>query len=543
MADWYKIYKELAELLKKFYYSYGNKSGKELFKRCSNDGYFFSINNRIATFFDDFNIASIDPIHVFASLNEAGYSIESRTKRLNNFFKILGSDEVYYEIDFTGCPFPLTIKIMAARKDEVQKEIWDVFFNIVSNGQDGLNQEVFDKIKNWYGIDIVSFTMFLFWIDSDNFLSLDRNTNNFFIKNNIYKKRPRNYDEYKIRLPKKNTDLYRKTVIYAYNPKDTPVFLSEYTGVIDSYLDVKFDEEKSTFDFKLIAIKTLKKNSSDVLKILKPNHTYTFYNCFDFTDTSNIKYLKEKNFKFYNITDTELKSGQTYNLDINISAIVGKNGSGKSSITELLYMAINNLAYRALGDDSNLTYYDNLYIELYYYTNTLFRLKIEGKKISITRFANTNDVFIPKANVTINRVCLEDFFYSIAINYSHFALNSLEIGQWINNVFYKNDEYQVPLAINPIRKEGNIDVNLESSFVKSRILSNILEPVADGENISSNLRQITDNGRKADKLKLSLNEEKVAYLYKTYEGEIVSFPSEEEQKFIIDEVYWKNRSN
>lgn len=537
MISWHIAYRELAELLNRFYILNGFGSGMEFYKKCSNDLEFSIVNNRVYKFYDDFKVNSIDPIHVFASLNESGYGESSRINRLNNFFKILDSDIKYKEIDFTGCPSPFSIKIMAARNGEVQLEVWNVFNDIVRLGQDGLNQNVFDKIKNWYGVDVSSFTMFLFWIDSDNFLPIDKNTNKFLIEKNIYKKRPRNYAEYKRIIPSKKTDLYRKMARFAYNPDGVPIILSEYIAIIDSLTENKIaeEEEEKNVDFKLLAIKASDKKNIGYLKVLKQDYPFVFYKCYDFTDEAKIKYIKNKDFGIYNINE-HLNSGGIYNLDINISAIVGKNGSGKSSITELLYMAINNLTYKALGKDSGIQYIDDLHIELYYHTDTIYKLIIDNDNVSLIQFNKANNVFEPKNEVKINKDCLEDFFHTIAINYSHFALNALDMGDWINELFYKNDGYQAPIVINPMRTDGNIDINLENSFAKSRMLSNILEPIEEGSNIS-NLRQITDNGRIAKGLKLTLNLDKVDYLYKTEKKEIVPFPPKEEQKIIIDAVY------
>ena len=98
---------------------------------------------------------------------------------------------------------------------------------------------------------------------------------------------------------------------------------------------------ESTHNFRLLAIKTgangdsvsnfLKSNTSsldiDYLKNLRPNHIYRFYNCFDFPKNNfdSIKYLKDRDHKIYSI-----QSKEGLNIPINISAIVGENGSGKS---------------------------------------------------------------------------------------------------------------------------------------------------------------------------------------------------------------------
>lgn len=73
-------------------------------------------------------------------------------------------------------------------------------------------------------------------------------------------------------------------------------------------------------------------------------------------------------------------------------------------------------------------------------------------------------------------------FYNLGVNYSHYALNSKDIGNWINSLFHKNDSYQAPIVLNPMRTEGIIDINNENYLVRSRMLSNIL--------IQSSLREL-----------------------------------------------------
>ncbi|MDP4201121.1 MAG: hypothetical protein Q8861_00375 [Bacteroidota bacterium] len=99
------------------------------------------------------------------------------------------------------------------------------------------------------------------------------------------------------------------------------------------------------------------------------------------------------------------------------------------------------------------------------------------------------------------------FFYTIAVNYSHYALNSFYLGDWINALFHKNDGYTTPLVINPMRTNGDFEINSEINFARYRLLTNVLK-----ENISSkksdNKVYITEN-QYIYKVKLSLNRDKV----------------------------------
>ncbi|SFA38291.1 hypothetical protein SAMN04488511_101167 [Pedobacter suwonensis] len=69
----------------------------------------------------------------------------------------------------------------------------------------------------------------------------------------------------------------------------------------------------------------------------------------------------------------------------------------------------------------------------------------------------------------------QHFFYTIAVNYSHYALNAFHIGEWINSLFHKNDGYTAPIVINPMRTDGNFNINSEMNFARYRLLSNKLQ--------------------------------------------------------------------
>lgn len=95
--------------------------------------------------------------------------------------------------------------------------------------------------------------------------------------------------------------------------------------------------------FKLIAIRPLEGCNTNFLKNLIPNQTYQFYNDYIFHYEDN-----DKTKDVINIEKLEqIVPENLYNqgkIEINISAIVGKNGSGKSSIVDLLYATFYNLA-------------------------------------------------------------------------------------------------------------------------------------------------------------------------------------------------------
>lgn len=520
MKNWHDIYRTLAELLSFYYNTHGRNSGTDLYKRCISDSEFRRAHSWINKFDKVFEIKSIDPIHIFASLNENKLGSRIRIERINLFFRMISPNKHHFEeIDFTGCPSPFSLKILSARNEEIQFEIWRAFDEIVRKQQRGLNQTVFDLIPKWYGIDISSFTIFLFWIDSSNFIPLDKNTNRFFLENNFYKHRPKNYNEYKRIIKKRNSDIYREIAAASYDFRNHTKDKERLLAEVNKILSEKTIREESSIDFKLVAIRPLENIDTKFSKVLIPNQVYTFFNSYDFSNLDAIKYEKIKDPKLYDINE----DGNS--LDVNISAIVGKNGSGKSSITELIYLAINNLTKSVLKSKCELKSVEGVYIELFYFTDSLYKLRVQNKVVELFRYENRQNVFTDSKQIRVDKNSLGSFFYSIAINYSHYALNSKDLGDWIRHLFHKNDAYQAPLVINPMRTDGNIDINIENDLVKSRLLANILEPIPE-------LRILTENKRKAELLICSLNKEKVDLLYGKQK-----FPPVQYQKEIIQTVY------
>lgn len=145
-----------------------------------------------------------------------------------------------------------------------------------------------------------------------------------------------------------------------------------------------------------------------------------------------------------------------------------------------------------------------------------------------------------------------NLFYTIAISYSHYALNAKEIGPWINSLFHKNDGYQTPLVINPMRTNGIIDVNKEKILVSQRLLSNLLEPMGKVKKQES-LRALaprkmakelilTINSRKIDELNKKKRTAKnasevVGKLYFAHTGKLLQATVPTEPAFINTELY------
>ncbi len=253
--------------------------------------------------------------------------------------------------------------------------------------------------------------------------------------------------------------------------------------------------------FKLLAIRPLENCNTKFLKNLEKNRIYKFYNDYEFQDSKG-KEITDFS-QLIDVSSINYKSSVPINLygdRINISAIVGKNGSGKSAIVELFVASINQISYSLLNNDETRQLKTSAYLKkidsdedgknihcqiFYEFKNDYYCLCVDDTKFNLYNIFDKVEFK------------LDNFFYSMIINYSLYAFNSWNIGEWIDELFHKNDSYQIPIVINPKRESkdnglaGIIDINNEQYLLQQRLLVNILKPTI---NESFSLRKMGDNG-------------------------------------------------
>lgn len=230
-----------------------------------------------------------------------------------------------------------------------------------------------------------------------------------------------------------------------------------------------------------------------------------FFNDFfekEFGEGGNLVLQKEKN----------SCSESFFEDKINIQAIVGKNGSGKTSVLDLMYMAINNFSYMfERGNNrpgaADLYYVKNLYLNIYFtIDNRPHILKCNGDKIGLDDLVfeidkRERDGFIGKYEEKGEKYKgiadaelpdkLKNFFYTIVSNYSLQSFISSNYicdvyvhkidgenqwdeectSSWIDSIFHKNDGYKRSIVLNPYRNYGVIDMENELELSKERFIT------------------------------------------------------------------------
>lgn len=196
---------------------------------------------------------------------------------------------------------------------------------------------------------------------------------------------------------------------------------------------------------------------------------------------------------------------------ISISAIVGENGMGKSSLLELFFRLINNASY-ALRDALEVQKYALHFVRdiyarvwvqdddgIYYIEQIDSVIKIHWQDGQAEDYHYDLDDTYHFIDKKADRSRLSKLFYTIVVNYSQYAYNtndyraewddgdtggeSQETLCWLSGLFHKNDGYQTPIVLNPFRESGNININQERDLTQTRLYYLVL-------NDASPLKQI-----------------------------------------------------
>lgn len=270
--------------------------------------------------------------------------------------------------------------------------------------------------------------------------------------------------------------------------------------------------------FKLLAIRPLKGCEIKLFNNLQENQFYFFDDAYE--PHGKLDFIKEKD-KYQGLSRdffyTKENGYETSLKAINIQAIVGKNGSGKSSIIEFLLRMLNNF-FKKINKKNKTTekliYVEGLFGELYFKKEEiLYKLLLDFRKNETDEKNPINEIYyivrheingnpidesINNVNLLKNKSTtnsevtdeVSEFFFTMYVNYSLYGLdedefiddgynieeskdlhgNKIECKvSWLNKIFHKNDGYQTPVVIHPYRESAMIDVRREKELMKQRL--------------------------------------------------------------------------
>lgn len=259
------------------------------------------------------------------------------------------------------------------------------------------------------------------------------------------------------------------------------------------------------------------------LKILKEGEYYFFND-----------WYREENGHIIRNEDNTFKKG-FFGNGITIQAVVGKNGSGKSSLLELIYRILNNFSYvttegvyRAKAE--RLYYIKGIKAELYFELDgQLGCVKVEDDTVTFVYGENNPlELYFPGSKnyeetdgwlnarqldgfeydairgmerrtigETIEKT-LNHFFYSLVVNYSIQSLNPCDYeyeeaygedaddwadNSWLTSLYRKNDGYMVPIGFEPYRGNNQIDLINQKELAEDRVAALLIDAEKHGHKL------------------------------------------------------------
>ena len=272
--------------------------------------------------------------------------------------------------------------------------------------------------------------------------------------------------------------------------------------------------------FKLIGIKLYEPTKGDAIVKAKmmQKSLYGRKTWFYINEGFHIEGNEEKGFKVNIDKDAFDPEHLLYSISegqrISVSAIVGQNGTGKSTIVDMIIRVLNNMSAAILGEGFNyasaqhLHYIEHVYASLAVYLDHETKiLTVKGREVwlsTIDEDGNCDIVTILGGSVADDTILpyqkdkhelLSSWFYTIISNYSLYAYNyrdyenektdekkiedlynhgeklTEEDYYWLKGVFHKNDGYQTPVVVHPMRDKGYINASKENKLGKDHLVN------------------------------------------------------------------------
>lgn len=244
---------------------------------------------------------------------------------------------------------------------------------------------------------------------------------------------------------------------------------------------------QETTSFNFLGIRVLEGCSHSMKKVLENGHLYLL----------SSRYVEEtgKPYTLRLVGEANRNEGKLYNvrgangnlISVGVHAVVGKNGEGKSSFVELMLRIINNFACFAgyTVDHDTLEPVCDLRAIFYYERGGQVWAIVSEKDDQVDVYCDGSLVCACKqsddameSKAAIRAAIGDNLFYTLVVNYSLYAYNSKILDRetregesWIDALFHKNDSYQTPVVLNPMRVSGNIDINKEEYLSRQRLMA------------------------------------------------------------------------
>lgn len=258
---------------------------------------------------------------------------------------------------------------------------------------------------------------------------------------------------------------------------------------------------KKTFPFIISALWIFPGNDRKMRRILDDG-LYYFNN--------SLIISGDRNNEEITINEQKLPNGW-FAENISVQAVVGKNGSGKSSLLDYIYRIANNFGMSIearLEELNRLSINESKIVksvvdedEIYpvFVADVEARLYfLKGDKAGwidcsgdhVEYYFDGEFCCVDKENdVEKLKKMAQTFCYTIGVNYAAQAylpsdyerenglwylrdgrkLNFDFPNKWIDGVFHKNDGYQLPICLNPYRSNGVMDMQQEMDLTYSRL--------------------------------------------------------------------------